>query len=350
MWAEGSFKKVIISSESWNWVVWEKMSAAILELIRSVKTKEVKLTPQEANVIATCESKAIRDYATGFLVGFCTFPAILKFTWKTGLFSTFCISGGAGSLVGDWAVRRSLDPWVDQILDMDGSQMQTALANIILNKHRNNPWMMQRLYKRFYSEKVYDDTNSDKPLLRWRFRNHFGDIVDHSQGTHGDDSQGYAHVNSHSAFDGNKARIKINKVSMNTTSADVMEDPLDSIFGGSAPEEEILHPVVSSTPTARARNHSQRRSHRRRRRMHLESLAEKHEQLQDIMDGTVPGQHTIRKPIVGLCYQNCFGDNLDHSDDQWKHENDSLVISLDDSDDKKRTFEAMKFQWTLVLK
>ncbi|WCJ23796.1 hypothetical protein M5689_005801 [Euphorbia peplus] len=269
------------------------MSAAILELLNSVKkSRQVKLTPQEENVIATCESKVVRNFSTAFLVSLCTFPAIVKATWKMGLFGRFCLSGGAACLVGNLVVRRSLNPFVDRILDMDGTQLQTALANIILIKHGNDPWLMQRLYKRFYQEKVYDDTASDKPLLRWRFRNHYGDVVDHSQGKHADesqvynsqgkhadDSQGYTHVSSQSASDGNKAQIKSNNVSMNTTGANLMEDPLDSIFGGSAPQEEVLQPV-SSTPTARARNHSQRRSHRRRRRMHLESLAKKHAQLQ----------------------------------------------------------------------
>ncbi|XP_065863287.1 uncharacterized protein [Euphorbia lathyris] len=254
------------------------MSAAVLELIQLVKTREVKLTPQEANVIAACESKAIRDYATSFLVSFTVLPVVLKATWKMGLFSTFCLSGGGASLIGDWAVRRSLAPCVDKILDMDGSQMQGVLANIILNKYQNDPWIMQRLYKRFYSEKVYDDTTADKPLLRWRYRNHYGDNGAPSQGTHDDDSQGYTHVSSHSASDGNKAHIKGNKVSVNP-GADVMEDPLDSIFGSSAPEKKIFQPI-GSTPTSRAHNRSHRRSHRRRRRMHLESLAMKHAQLQ----------------------------------------------------------------------
>ena len=57
----------------------------------------------------------------------------------------------------------------------------------IVNKYQDNPWRMQLISNHFYSEKVFDDSTSDKPKLRWRHRNFFGDSDSHNQGTHDDD-------------------------------------------------------------------------------------------------------------------------------------------------------------------
>lgn len=42
----------------------------------------------------------------------------------------------------------------------------------MLQKYQHDPTRMQRISKHFYSEEVYDDS-SDRPRLRWRFRNFF---------------------------------------------------------------------------------------------------------------------------------------------------------------------------------
>ena len=44
----------------------------------------------------------------------------------------------------------------------------------MLQKYQDDPTIMQRISKHFYSEEVYDDS-SDRPRLRWRFRNSFGE-------------------------------------------------------------------------------------------------------------------------------------------------------------------------------
>ena len=54
----------------------------------------------------------------------------------------------------------------------------------IVNKYQDNPWRMQLISNYFYPEKVFDDSTSDKPKLRWRHRNFFGDSASNSQGTH----------------------------------------------------------------------------------------------------------------------------------------------------------------------
>lgn len=52
--------------------------------------------------------------------------------------------------------------------------------------------------------------------------------------------------------------------------AEVMEDPLESIFGFMAPVEEIHHLGTSGT-SARVLNRSHKRSHRRHRMRHQEA-------------------------------------------------------------------------------
>lgn len=44
----------------------------------------------------------------------------------------------------------------------------------MLRKYQDDPTIMQRVSKHFYSEEVYDDS-SDRARLRWRFRNFFGE-------------------------------------------------------------------------------------------------------------------------------------------------------------------------------
>lgn len=44
----------------------------------------------------------------------------------------------------------------------------------ILTKYRNDPRRMQLINKHFYAEKVFDDSNPDTLLARWRHRNFFG--------------------------------------------------------------------------------------------------------------------------------------------------------------------------------
>ena len=64
--------------------------------------------------------------------------------------------------------------------------------------------------------------------------------------------------------------------------AEVMEDPLESIFGFMAPVEEIHHLDTSGT-SARVLNRSHKRSHRRHRMRHQDaSLNTEHLQPQQI--------------------------------------------------------------------
>lgn len=65
-------------------------------------------------------------------------------------------------------------------------------------KHGDDPWIMQLMSRRFYSEKVYDDSTSDQPKIRWRYRNFYSDDIINGQRTHENDS--------HSDFQGDSRR------------------------------------------------------------------------------------------------------------------------------------------------
>ncbi|XP_024463316.2 uncharacterized protein LOC7473412 isoform X1 [Populus trichocarpa] len=220
------------------------------------------LTLEEANILQTCKSKAVRHFTAGVITGAAVAWAA---TWKLSRFAQANISGGAAALFGFWRFNKSLDTCVDHILAMDGSRLQKELANIMANKYQDDPWSMHRLNKHFYSENVFVDSNSDRPIIRRRNRNFFVDDVAYGQRTHDSDSHNVSHVDS----DVKRADVESKKVPMKP-GADVMEDPLECIFGFMASVEEIHHPVASGKP-ARVLNRSQKRSHHRRRMRHRET-------------------------------------------------------------------------------
>ncbi|KAL5852737.1 hypothetical protein ACOSQ3_007855 [Xanthoceras sorbifolium] len=255
------------------------MAEVLLDLEQVLRSKQVTLTSGEANILLTCRSNAVRDFTAGALVGY---GVVWLATWRLNTFSRFNLSGGAAVISGFWRFGRSLDSCVDHILAQEGSRMQKEAANIIVNKYRDDPWRMKLISKHFYSEKVYDDSNSDQPKLRWRYKNYFSDDVVRYQGTHESDSQGESHSDSHN-YSSSKAHSDFSnepiskkddmgskKIPVNPD-VGLLADPLDSVFGILAATEEIHHHSNSSMPTrVHTRNH--RRYHRRRRIHHQEVL------------------------------------------------------------------------------
>ncbi|TXG72073.1 hypothetical protein EZV62_000652 [Acer yangbiense] len=249
------------------------MGELLFDLEQVLRSKQVKLTSGEVNVLLTCKSKAVRDFTAGTLVG--SGVAWLA-SRRLNKFFRVNLSAGAAVILGLWSFGRSMDLCVDHILAQDGSQMQKELANIIVNKYRDDPWRMKLISKHFFSEKVYDDSTSDQPKLRWRYKNYFSDNVTHGQETHESDSQDESHSDSHN-YSSNKTHSdhsnepiskKNDMVSKQTTPVNpgvgLMADPLDCVFGNQAAMEEIHHHSNSSMPSrVHTRNH--RRYHRRHR-------------------------------------------------------------------------------------
>ncbi|RVW55825.1 hypothetical protein CK203_075805 [Vitis vinifera] len=174
---------------------------------------------------------------------------------------------------------------------------------------------MQLISNHFYSEKVFDDSTSDKPKLRWRHRNFFGDGASHNQGTHDDDdhvidsqNDNHSYKNDleskqvhdmavgklHTATNSPACRVfnvepsgaaGVNGARSSSTpestekfpssqvkpGIDMMADPLDCLLEAAAGGE--IHPDSIST-SHRIHTRSHKRSHRRRRMRHQEASSE----------------------------------------------------------------------------
>lgn len=61
----------------------------------------------------------------------------------------------------------------------------------MLKRYPNHPMTTKLISKRFYCENVFDDSTSDIPKSRWRFRNNFVESVAHQQ--HTDHHESYDH-------------------------------------------------------------------------------------------------------------------------------------------------------------
>lgn len=61
----------------------------------------------------------------------------------------------------------------------------------ILRKYGDDSTTMQLITKHFYSEKVFDDSTTNLPKIRWRHRNFFSDNVAFNQRTYNSDAHGY---------------------------------------------------------------------------------------------------------------------------------------------------------------
>ncbi|XP_061354528.1 uncharacterized protein LOC133299116 [Gastrolobium bilobum] len=250
------------------------MGEALLDLEQLLSSKKEKLTPQEANILLSWKSKAFRDFTASALAGG---TATWAATWKLSKPLRVNLSAGATAFVGLWIFRRSLYSCVDQILTLDGSILQKELANIMVTKYPNDPLLMQLISKHFYSEKIFDDSTSNNPKLRWRYRNFFSDNVvyghrkddhdsyDYSEGDSHDDSYNNSQGESEIVTDSERTNLEAKHI-FKKACPDIMSeiDPLECLFGYGAPLEEIHHPHSPNKPSGtNSRGH--RRFHRRRR-------------------------------------------------------------------------------------
>ncbi|XP_024021234.1 uncharacterized protein LOC21388891 [Morus notabilis] len=261
------------------------MGEVLFELEQVLRSKQHKLTLEESNALLNCKSKAMKEYTVGALFGA---GVAWIATPKLSLFGRIGISAGASAVVGLWRLGSSLDSCLDHILSLEGSQMQTELAYIMAKKYRNDPLHMQRISKLFYSESVFDDTTSDQPKTRWRYRNFFSDNVHHGQSTNESDSNGdfqgdsdsgsRVDYNSNNQRGSNGARpnAHLDSESKQAPMRSVIDamDPLDCVFGYPAMEE--IHPPNPSTTSPRTHTRNHKRAHRRRRMRHQDVLLNSH--------------------------------------------------------------------------
>ncbi|KAJ4830152.1 hypothetical protein Tsubulata_019940 [Turnera subulata] len=237
------------------------MGATLVELEQALRSQKEKMTVQEENILLKCKSKAMKGFTSGLSLGAVVAMAALLPVW----FCNPTSFAGTSAFFGLWRLNRSMDSCQEHILSLEGTRMQMELAKILVNNHANEPWAMQLLNRHFYLEKVFDDSNSDKPLIRFRYRNFFGDIA--AQG-------GRANNDSYEVSSEDSDTTNVNEglkqFPMNPV-ADSTEDPLDGIFGFMAPVEEIHHPVRTSK-SGRVITRRDKKSHRRHRVHRHEAL------------------------------------------------------------------------------
>lgn len=267
------------------------MGEPLSDLEDNLRSKQTKLTPEEIRVFSACRSKALRAFTFGGLAaGVVAWTASSKLSRIIQL----NLSGGAAGIFGLWRFSRALDSCCEHILSLDGSRMQAELATILVTKHQNDRRRMQLISKKFYCEEVFDDSTSEHPKIRWRYRNYFSDNIAFGQRTHDSDSyrnsqadsDSGSHGDYHNSSDGdyrdthsdtqndsNKRRINLDprRVLMNS-GVGATVDPFDYVFGYPAAREEVHLPDTSSvSPKTQTRN--RRRSHRKRRTHHQEDLS-----------------------------------------------------------------------------
>eukprot|EP00268_Persea_americana_P024727 TRINITY_DN24154_c0_g1_i2.p1 TRINITY_DN24154_c0_g1~~TRINITY_DN24154_c0_g1_i2.p1 ORF type:complete len:240 (-),score=43.81 TRINITY_DN24154_c0_g1_i2:365-1084(-) len=229
------------------------MGDALAELEQVLRSSKENLTREEEDVLRTCKGKAVRN----FTIGACVASGVVwTATRKLSYGYRINSAGGAAVLSGMWTFDRSLNSCLDHILEWEGSRMQRVLANLILTKYRNDPWRMQLVNKHFYAEKVFDDSNPDRLLARWRHRSFFG--ANAAQRTQDDNYN-------------DKPDLEPKQFTM-SPAEDLIADPLDCIFGNAGSSDEIHHAEnVSVLPRRHSRSH--KRAHRRHRAAHSEDAS-----------------------------------------------------------------------------
>ncbi|XP_027360381.1 uncharacterized protein LOC113868735 [Abrus precatorius] len=259
------------------------MGEALVDLEKVLISKNQKLTPKESNVLLSFKSKAVRDFTASSLAGGISVWAA---TWKLRKPFRINLSAAAGGFFGLWMFHRTLDSCAEQILTMDGSILQKELANILVTKYQNDPYLMRLMSKHFYSERIFDDSTSNNPKLRWRYRNFFSDNAVHGHRTHDNESydnksQGDSHNDStynsqggsENVTDSKKTNLETNHTFIKAGPDVVTDlDPLDCLFGYPAPVEGIQHSDSPDKPSGK-HNRSHRRIHRKRRMRNHEDLS-----------------------------------------------------------------------------
>lgn len=247
------------------------MAEALFDLEEVLRSKKHKFTQEELSVLHTCKAKAINSFG----VGACVASGVVWLATRrlSSKFLRINLSVGAGVITGMWRFGSSIDSSLDNILSLDGSRMQKELATLIVDKYKDNSGRMQLMSKHFYSEKVFDDSTTDQPKLRWRFRNFSGDnIASHQKTDDGrktKDGQKTNVSNSHTDSSNTKTNSDIRPIPVNRGVVDAMSDPLDCVFGFPESREQIHQPEGNSGKP-RAVNRSHRRLHRRHRMRHQE--------------------------------------------------------------------------------
>ncbi|XP_047332106.1 uncharacterized protein LOC124935731 [Impatiens glandulifera] len=227
------------------------MAAALLELEQILLSKQVPLTGQESNILMNYKANCLKDLIIGGGAG-----GIVSWI-ATGMLNAVIrinVVAGVAAATGVWKFHKTVDSCVEDIISLNGSKIQQLMGNIILENHTNDPWLMQLINKHFYVEKVYDDSSSRQPKLRWRYRNFY--ISDDAQFSAAHDS----------SFDDPKAEEIADqpKKIFDNPIGFAFVNVLDCIYG--LPGATIGEETVSGSAVKRESHSHHRRYHRRHRK------------------------------------------------------------------------------------
>ncbi|KAL3505933.1 hypothetical protein ACH5RR_031315 [Cinchona calisaya] len=248
-----------------------QMGEVLFEFENLLRSKKERLSIQEANILMQCKSNALRSFTIGAM-GAAT--AGWFATQKLHNFHRLFLTAGGSFFFGLWTFNRSLDSSLNYILSLEGTRMQKELGGLMLRKYQGNPSIMQCVSKHFYSEEVYDDS-SDRPKLRWRFRNFFEEKAANFQVADNHDSNIEKSDQKMTVLKKSNSEPKQAQMS---TAADAMENPFDCVFGIPSEVDEIHHTGRSNTARSKATSkrhaHGSKRSHRRHRKHHHQEASD----------------------------------------------------------------------------
>ncbi|KAI3950584.1 hypothetical protein MKW92_007119 [Papaver armeniacum] len=248
------------------------MGTALFDAEDYLKSIKYKFTPAEEDVIVKCKGKALRDFSLAVVIAS---AAVWRATRRIGFGNRFNLSGGAGICAGFYVFGKSLNLSTEKILSLEDSRLQSEFAKRLVMKYGDNPRTVQMLEKYFYRENVYDDSNVDRTIARWRHRSFFGENYALGQKKHDDtygadtDSEPKQVVEPTSeqkqVIDPTRAPAKPLK-----SSIEVSTDPFDSLFGHSETLEEKTQPQITPEAPPKRRTRSHRKTARKHRKRHSE--------------------------------------------------------------------------------
>ncbi|XP_021307903.1 uncharacterized protein LOC8064881 isoform X2 [Sorghum bicolor] len=143
------------------------------------------------------------------------------------------------------------------LLNTEEGRMKMELANIILNKHSDDAYLVNAVKRHFFAEHLFDDLHQDQPLFRWHPRRSYidGTFVERMKEVEAANSDGVA-------------RSIAGETNANTTPfGDLMEDSLACVLGSSGCNLESNNPpektgTVLKRSELRARRRGRRHHHR----------------------------------------------------------------------------------------
>ncbi|XP_066385268.1 uncharacterized protein [Miscanthus floridulus] len=219
------------------------------------------LTPEEEKKLGFCKLLPTYSFVVGSVFG--TFVGWFGFDKGNKLlglppnprFTRFWAAYGCAYFIGKGWAHEIMHQCPAMLLNTEEGRMKMELANIILNKHSDDAYLVKVVKRHFFAEHLFDDLHQDQPLFRWHPRRSYIDS------TFVERMKEVEAANSDDA-----ARSISGETNANTTPfGDLMEDSLACILGSPECNMESNNPPEKAGTVLKR---SQRRARRGGRRHH----------------------------------------------------------------------------------